>query len=359
MNILLLDIDSIIPNIALGKLSTYYKAKGDNVHYTSLQLKNWKIQKTSFCTNDFFPLMYDKIYISNIFTKNQNLIPNYTNAKNVELGGIGSKNPFNKLPNEIDECPVDYSLWPDCKTARGFLTRGCIRKCKWCFVPKYEGKLRKDKSIEFIKQDMETISFLDNNILAYKGHKKILQELIDKKYQVEFNQGLDIRLIDDENAQLISKLRYRHISDKGQHTNTPSMRTFAFDDIVHKEIIQKKYNIVKRYLPDFKCRFYVYFHPDNSLTDFLYRIEWCQKNKVYAYVMLDMEFHYIKYTKPAIYNFIQKIKSWCNQPLLFKLYSTFEEYATNALDYTKTINSQKNLRSAITMYKELKKQIHL
>lgn len=54
------------------------------------------------------------------------------------IGGTGYKD-YGSLPREIEATLPDYSIYPQVKHAIGFLTRGCIRNCPWCIVPRKEG----------------------------------------------------------------------------------------------------------------------------------------------------------------------------------------------------------------------------
>lgn len=271
MRILLVDVDSKIPNIALGKLSTYWKARGAEVVFIKLKL-------TGFIRNAITKIIdgskYDKVFVSNIFTGNQNKFK-VVNCSDVSIGGVGSIHPLLRLPDEINKAEVDYSLWPENNKSYGFITRGCIRKCKFCFVPKIEGKLRFENTIDSIVRH-KIVIFLDNNILAYKEHKQILQELVDKKIICQFNQGLDIRLVDDENAKLLSKIKYyeKYIC--------------AFDDIKDERLIERGFNIIKKYITaKWRIRFLIYYNAANPLKDLVYRVNWCKQSFIYPYIMPD------------------------------------------------------------------------
>ena len=102
------------PNYALMKLSAYHKAQGDHVEWWIPMVK------------------YDRVYSSKIFTFSPEdlMLPPDTIK-----GGTGY-GILDELPPEVDAMFPDYSLYPDCDHAIGFLTRGCIRKCPWCIVPK-------------------------------------------------------------------------------------------------------------------------------------------------------------------------------------------------------------------------------
>lgn len=305
MKVLLVDVDSKIPNIALGKISTYHKERKDEVVFVRLGFKGHYHRKERFKTIN--AKGFDKVYVSNIFVKNQNLFK-IVNCDKVLIGGVGSINMKKKLPKKIDSLNIDYSLWPDNDRSYGFITRGCIRKCKFCFVPKTEGNLYKYNNIKnIVKHDK--VCFMDNNILAYDKHLEILQELVDMKIECQFNQGLDIRLITHENAKLLSKLRYL------------SKRTFAFDDIKYKPVIEKKIKIVKKYIPsDWIIRFFIYCNANMPIQDTITRLKWCRDNKCLPYLMTDENC-----SKSNNKEFYSSIRNYCNFAVYF-CGKTYEEY---------------------------------
>lgn len=179
------------PNLALMKLSAYYKCEGEDV--------NW-----------WNPLeKYDAVYSSKVFTftPEESLLPEET-----VKGGTGY-GCMDELPMCIDDMQPDYSLYPDCDHAIGFLTRGCIRNCPWCVVPKKEGAIRAYRDWREVKRpDRRDIVFMDNNVLACDHGLEQIQSMIGQNVRVDFNQGLDARLIDGEVAEMLSRLKWiRHI----------------------------------------------------------------------------------------------------------------------------------------------------
>jgi hypothetical protein len=175
------------PNLALMKLSAWHKAQGDTVEW-------WT------------PLLtYDRVYSSKVFTftdENPYLPPDTIK------GGTGY-GKLDELPPEIDSMFPDYSIYPDCDHAIGFLTRGCIRKCPWCIVPKKEGKIRPYQTWQEIKRpDSRDIVFMDNNVLAHEWGLKQIEDMGGKNVRVDFNQGLDARLITDDVAQMLARLKW-------------------------------------------------------------------------------------------------------------------------------------------------------
>lgn len=175
------------PNLALMKISTYYKEQGDEVEW-------WN------------PLEhFDKVYSSKVFTftPEEPMLPEDTIK-----GGTGY-GLYTELPEYIDRMCPDYSLYPDVKHAIGFLTRGCIRNCPWCVVPRKEGKIRPYKAWNEVKRlDSRDIVFMDNNVLASEWGIDQMKKMIGENVRIDFNQGLDARLITDEIAEILSKLKW-------------------------------------------------------------------------------------------------------------------------------------------------------
>lgn len=238
MNILLIDADSTIPNIALGKLSTYHKMLGDSVSFEKLNISYYPHRKNKLWTIN--TAKFDKTYCSVIFDGSKKYI---TNNEDIVFGGTGV-DLQTVLSDEIESCDVDYSLYPENDTSYGFITRGCIRNCKFCKVPEKEGNIHQVSTIDKIVQHKK-VKFLDNNILAFPYHKEILQELIDKNIRCQFNQGLDIRLVDVENSKLLQKLNYI------------DQYTFAFDNVNMEKIVDEKLKLLS-WARKWDLRFFVY-----------------------------------------------------------------------------------------------------
>lgn len=192
MNIGLIAVDSDYPNLALMKISAWHKSQGDSVEWY----------------NPFD--QYDIVYMSKIFS----FTPDYgqwiTNAKNIRKGGTGY-DLHSVLPEEMEFVTPDYSLYPniDNKTAYGFLTRGCPNKCKWCVVPRKEGNIRPYMDVDDVAVDGRTnLVLMDNNVIACDYGLEQIQKIIDRGYRVDFNQALDARLVTDDIAKLLAKVKW-------------------------------------------------------------------------------------------------------------------------------------------------------
>jgi hypothetical protein len=126
--ILLIDVDSRLPNPALMKLSRYYKERGRKV---VLARKGSKIQGVK------------RVYASSVFfspasTRRVAALREYY-GDSLIVGGSGV-DIHSRLPQEIEKLPADYGLYPELgDRAIGFITRGCPFKCPFCIVPVKEG----------------------------------------------------------------------------------------------------------------------------------------------------------------------------------------------------------------------------
>lgn len=189
-NIGLLAVDSDYPNLALMKISAYHKSIGDNVEW-------------------YNPLSYyDKAYYSKIFSFSPDY-GYYAKADEVEKGGTGY-NIGKVLPENIDKAYPDYDLYPsiDKNTAYGFLTRGCPNRCPWCIVPEKEGKIKPYMDVEEVARERKNLILMDNNVLACDYGIQQIEKIVKKRYRVDFNQGLDARLVTNDIAKILARVRW-------------------------------------------------------------------------------------------------------------------------------------------------------
>ena len=190
MNIGLLAVDSNYPNLALMKISSYHKARGDKV--------GWY--------NPFDH--YDKVYMAKVFSFTEDYRQWITNADQIEKGGTGYDIKKVLLP-EIDRMIPDYDLYNvDKNLAYGFLTRGCPNRCKWCVVPAKEGNIAPYMDIAEVSAGRKNVILMDNNVLASEYGLQQIEKIISMGVRVDFNQGLDARLVTDDMARLLAKVKW-------------------------------------------------------------------------------------------------------------------------------------------------------
>jgi hypothetical protein len=255
MRVLLINIDSTIPNLALAKIEKYHKDRGDEVFYD-------------------LPMMAcacDKIYVSCIFKENRHLCDEWLMYPNASIGGSGYSLSI-VLPEEIEQIKPRINL--------GFTTRGCIRNCYFCIVPKKEGKIHSVGDIYDIWDGKaKEITLMDNNILALPDHFfKISQQLKDEKLRVDFNQGLDFRLLTDDICKELFSLKH-----------TKEIR-FAFDDIAYKSRVLKALDMLKHNgLKDWQTRWYLYVGVKDTFDTVYERCKILHENKQLIYMMRDRD----------------------------------------------------------------------
>lgn len=298
MKIGLIDVDSHnFPNLALMKISAYHKAKGDEV--------KWCV-----------PLeKYDIVYQSKIFDETYSEDIDFEPmADMVVKGGTGYGNYGFVLPDEIEHIYPDYSLYPEAtfETAYGFLTRGCPRSCGFCIVSEKEGRASKKVAdvTEFWMWQRD-IKLLDPNLLACSQHKELLEQLARTGAYIDFTQGLDVRLITEENAKLISEIKIRNIH-------------FAWDNEKDEKAVLKGLLI---YAENAKVKPHGYYGAVYVLvnydTDFeydLYRINKLKQMGYNPYVMV--------YNKPSADKKYMQLQRWCNNRVIFNSCS-FKNYINN------------------------------
>lgn len=238
---------------SLMKFSTYFSAKGYRVVYTE------GVQ--------FFglPKKVDKVVVSSVFTFDIEKVVecvNYYKSKyqldgsDVHVGGIAVSLMYDYVKekcgdvdihvgicNKIDQLPLDYSLYPDIDYSIVWTTRGCIRHCEFCAIPKFEGKLQYiDKWEKQINMNKPRILAIDNNFTAAKKDwfARVCQRLSYFGKLVDFNQSLDVRLFKEFHAQHLSKVRLLALrfSYDGLHVDRNKVikgielaREYKFNDI--------------------------------------------------------------------------------------------------------------------------------
>lgn len=276
------------PNLALMKISAYYKQAGHNV--------DW-----------FMPVyntMYDKVFYSKIFSFSKE---ETAYMPNVEKGGTGF-DIYKKLPEEIDNIYPDYTIYPACDYAVGFITRGCIRNCRWCVVPAKEGSIKPYRKVKQIaRKDTNKIIFLDNNVLASDFGISEIEYLVYSDYKIDFNQGLDARLVDKNIAKLLVKLKWiRYIR-------------FSCDTKAMLNTVLNAAELLKQY--GYKKDIFVYVL-GIDVEDTLYRL-----NELKKYNLVPFMQPYRDGNKPVSLE-LKRIARWCNQRWAFKS-CDYDDYNNN------------------------------
>lgn len=288
MKIGLIDVDSHnFPNLALMKISAYHKGKGDSVEW-------WNGLKH-----------YDLVYKSKIFDDSYTHEVDYCiNAEKIIKGGTGY-DLDNKLPEIIEHQYPDYELYGINDRAYGFLTRGCVRNCKWCIVPEKEGMVHTVADLNEFWNGQREIVLMDSNITASKDCETLFEQLIRSGAWINFEGGLDIRLLTDKGASQINQMK-------------TSMIHFAWDNYEFET-----YENLKRFRALFnkrqrELRVYVLTNFNTTIEQDLEKINKLFEIGYDPFVMI--------YNKPKASKATKQIQRWCNNKRIFYSCSDFDEY---------------------------------
>ena len=185
MQIALYNIEPKIYNTALMQISQYHKSKGDQVEWY-FDLKRYS---------------YDKIYCSSLFDfTDKQLVPSEA------IKGGSGYDICSKLPDEIQESDLDYSIYPDCEKSLIFFSRGCIRKCPFCIVNRKEGFIKAVKP-KNLNPNGKEIEVLDNNFFANPEWRESIAFIQFHKQPVNL-QGVDIRIMNEEQATALNSIKH-------------------------------------------------------------------------------------------------------------------------------------------------------
>lgn len=289
-------------SLPLMKLSAYHKAIGDEVEM-------------------YMPInQYDLVYASKAFSFTDDIDTNSViQADEVKKGGTGycinvkngrevfdnSKN--SSLPREIEHIYPDYALYPQYKYAVGFLTRGCPRNCGFCVVGEKEGLCSKQVAdLDEFWRGQKEIKLLDPNILACENNESLLKQLAESKARVDFTQGLDIRLTNPDNIELLNKIKVTMLHfawDNPKQDLTKYFRRFS----EHTKIKSDRNKVV-----------YVLTNYNSTLEEDLYRIYTLRELGYSPYVMI--------YQKENAPKEIRRLQRWVNCRWIFHSVDRFEDY---------------------------------
>lgn len=207
MSVLLFQLDGKIPNIALMRIAAHYRRLEEKVEF------RWTANPERQLWDK-----PDKVYASAIFEKTkpsvEKLLSEFPHAI---VGGTGV-NIASKLEDVgIYTTAQDYSLYPKWRQSIGFTQRGCRLRCPFCVVPRKEGAVRQESTIDQIwrgESFPRELLLLDNDFFGQPNWRDRIREIRDGKFKVSFNQGINARFLTDESAEAIASIDYRDDSMK-------------------------------------------------------------------------------------------------------------------------------------------------
>ena len=227
MRILFVEPDyySRYPPLGLLKLASYHRSYGDDIQYargiSDKVNQPDSVEITSLFTYSWKPVHEAIDYYHHRFSQAE-----------IKVGGIYATLMPNHIRHYFPFIKIHQGLFPKAENLlpaydilnwvdkwKGwdrsivFTSRGCIRKCQFCVVPKVEGGMRDQKPsiLDLMHPSHKKVTIWDNNFLASPYAKSMLKELIDHGIETDFNQGLDARLMDEETAALLSDVKSKSI----------------------------------------------------------------------------------------------------------------------------------------------------
>ncbi len=267
------------PPLGLLKISSYLKTQGhttefikgmekpkckpDEIYVTSLFTYAWeRVHKTISFYKVKFP--HVKITLGGLYAS---LMPDHAKKSQADIIHTG-------LYDETENLIPDYSLVPKWESSIIFSSRGCIRKCGYCAVPILEPNFEPKKSIKnLIYKKHKKVVIWDNNLLASPFVHNILDELIELNLEVDFNHGLDARMINLSIAKKLKRLRVKYVR-------------MAYDLINSREEVKRAIDILKE--AGYRGRelfFYTLHNYNDTPEDFFIRHQDIMKWGVVSYPM--------------------------------------------------------------------------
>jgi len=333
------------PNLAIMKISAYYKNKGCNVTLIAF---------TEINPNTLFQSKYDAVFVSKVFSDTETPLF-IDNLDFVHKGGSGFYyDKSTPLHNDIEHSFPDYSIYeniPSCshdyyhKYSIGFITRGCIRKCDFC-INRNSNKVEANSTLaEFVDNKRPYVMLLDDNITAYKDFYKTFEELNNLNIPFVFKQGMDFRLLNKKKMNIVWNSNYKKSGEKNGKGGVKLFH-FAFDNIADYILIEKR---LKEYYFNkpfsFMMFFYVIVGFDRShkynddfykrdILDLLTRVKLLFKYNAYPYIMLHED-----YKKNPNNEVIRQLARICNNPMMI----TNKTIRKSLEIYSKTSNTEKTI----------------
>lgn len=149
-----------------------------------------------------------------------------------------------------------------------FTSRGCVRRCEFCLVPKIEGDLKE------LDDWLARPVVCDNNFLACsKAHFDKAVDRLKPLRGVDFNQGLDTRLLTDHHASRLAELDLSCLRLAWDNTNDEKYFMSAFE------------TLLKAGFPPRFMRVYMLVGFNDTLEDAVYRFRTIAGLQAWPYIM--------------------------------------------------------------------------
>ena len=243
------------------KLAHFHRSKGDTVTFSR------RVHR------DMFEPDYDRVYGSAIFAFSTRRLEAFQKEwPEAIVGGTGttSLQTVEQVLGDEHEF-YDYSDYPKFPFSIGFTQRGCRLRCKFCVVPAKEGKPRSVNSINDIWRGdphPRKLMLLDNDFFGQDQWRKRIEEIRAGAFKICLNQGINVRLINDEAAEALATIDYRDDSFTNKRVYT------AWDNLGDEKIFFRGMDTLERAgIPGKSVMAYMLigYKPDETMDEILYR----------------------------------------------------------------------------------------
>lgn len=281
MIVRLTQIDGKLPNLALMKLAHFHRAAGDEVRFTK------------HVERDMMEPAYDRVYGSAIFSMSAPRVQLFRE----QFPGAIVGGTYNIADNVTVEQALglegerelyDYSIYQNFDGSIGFTQRGCRLKCGFCVVPKKEGRPRSVSSIAQIWRGEpwpRHLHLLDNDFFGQPraDWEARIAEIRDGGFRVCLNQGINIRMVDEDAAAALASVPYYDDSFKTRRLYT------AWDSLGDEERFFRGVDTLERHgVPPHHLLVYMLIGYDKRETweRVLYRFQKMTARKIRPYPMV-------------------------------------------------------------------------
>lgn len=273
MKIGIINIEPKVFNTAYMQIAAYHRARGDTVEW-------WTPLEDH---------LFDHVYCSSLF--------DYTDKSEVPERAVCGGTGFDvksRLPEMIEYSSLDYSIYPKCKQSYLWFSRGCVRNCPWCVVPEKEGRIHPVVPRN-LNPNGRYITVCDNNFFANPMWRKAINWLVQCGQPVDM-QGIDIRLITDEQCRALTKLRhFKQIK-------------FAWDNPKDDVAVLAGIKRLLQFVPTYKCMCYVLIGFNSEEWEDLGRVRMLSERGIDPFVM--------PFDKTDLYQ--RTLARWVNHKAIFK-----------------------------------------
>jgi hypothetical protein len=205
VNVLLLQLDGKLPNVALMRLAAHHRKLGDDVELR-------RVGNATALQPDLFDA-HERVYASLIFERTRPLADELRRVRpDAVLGGTGWDLGTTLEQHGVTTIEQDYSVYPTFRPSIGFTQRGCRLKCSFCVVPQKEGKIRQEQTVASLWRGdpwPRELHLLDNDFFGQPNWRERIAEIRDGGFKVSFTQGINVRFVDRETASAIASVQYR------------------------------------------------------------------------------------------------------------------------------------------------------